>query len=250
MNRRLLSCALLSPLLVSSLHAREAAPVTILVPLLLQGPMVEMEPLLRARVRTPLKVEYTTMMQVTARLRNGEAADLAFVSKAVADELAAKGRVRSHTDLLQSESGLAIADDAPAPVMKSTEDFVAFLRATPSIAYFAGGSGAIVTQVIEKYALAEMMRPKATVISDGLTSALLRQGKVASAVQSVSELKAGGARNIVLLPESIQVRPVVGLTVLSGAARADAVAEVEKLLESSEAAAIYARFGLRPLFSH
>ncbi len=249
MNRRTMICTVLPALLALPLRAEEAAPVKILVPLLVQGPMVELEPLLRAGVRVPVTVEYTTMMQVGARLRKGEAADLAFISRAVADELAATGRVKSYTELLRSESGVAVADDAPTPVLKTTEDFVAFLRATPSIAYFAAGSGTFVTQVIEQFGLAEVMKPKATVINDGLTSALLRQGRVASAVQSISELKAGGARNIVPLPESIQQRPVVGLMVLKGPASAAAVAEVERVLKSPAAAAIYARAGLQPLFS-
>jgi hypothetical protein len=66
---------------------------------------------------------------------------MAFISKTVADELSAKGRVRSHTDLLCYESGRAVADSAPTPVLRTTENLVAFLKATPSIAYFAGGSG-------------------------------------------------------------------------------------------------------------
>ena len=246
MKRRALILAML-PLFACTLHAGQAAPVKILVPLLLQGPMMELEPLLRARARTPLTVEYTTMMQVTARLRDGEAADLAIISKAAADELAKGGRVKLHTDLLRSSSGIAVADGAKLPPMNTTEDFVAFLKATPSIAYFAGGSGTIVTQVIEKYGLAEVMKPKSTVINDGLTSALLKQGKVASAVQSISELRAGGARNIVPVPEAIQVRPVVGLTVLNGPAPPAAVERVVALLKSPDAAAVFKRFGLEPV---
>ena len=248
MKRRPMLLALSALLAGVPVYAADVAPVKVLVPLLVQGPVRELEPLLRARVRIPVAVEYTTMMQVTARLRSGETADLAIISKAAADELATRGIVQSHTDLLRSASGVAVADTAPAPVLNTTEDFVAFLKATPSIAYFAGGSGAIVTQVIEKYGLAEVMKPKSTVINDGLTSALLKQGRVASAVQSLSELKAGGATNIVPVPEAIQVRPVVGLTVLKGAARAEAVAEVVKVLESPEAAAIYRRYGLEPVF--
>jgi len=30
---------------------------------------------------------------------------------------------------------IAVDDDAPLPAMKTTEDFVAFMKATPSIAY-------------------------------------------------------------------------------------------------------------------
>ena len=50
--------------------------------------------------------------------------------------------------------GIAVADDAPLPVMKTKEDFVAFMKATPSIAYTVRGvSGVHMAQLIEQLGL-------------------------------------------------------------------------------------------------
>ncbi len=90
--------------------------------------------------------------------------------------------------------------------MKTTADFVAFMKATPSIAYTVRGvSGLHMAQLIERLGLAAVVKPKATVV-DGFSGTLLREGKVAAAVQQISELKFTGATNIVPLPDEIQVR--------------------------------------------
>ena len=66
----------------------------------------------------------------SARRFSGEAADIAILTKEAVQQLAAKGYVRSPTDLVLSVIGIAVGDSAPTPVMKTTEDFVAFMKAT------------------------------------------------------------------------------------------------------------------------
>jgi ABC-type molybdate transport system substrate-binding protein len=122
------------------------------------------------------------------------------------------------------------------------------MKATPSIAYTARGvSGLHMAQVIEQLGLAEVMKPKSVVV-DGFAGASLREGKVAAAVQQISELKFTGATNIVPLPADIQVQTIFTLAVLNGAASADAAEKVVRVLTSSEAAAAYERSGATPLF--
>ena len=86
--------------------------------------------------------------------------------------------MRSSTDLVLSVIGIAVADDAPLPAMKTTEDFVAFMKATPSIAYTVRGvSGLHMAQLIEQLGLADVVKPKAIVV-DGFSGTLVarRQG--------------------------------------------------------------------------
>ena len=137
----------------------------------------------------PVDVEFATTAALVERLTNGEAADLAVLTKEAVQQLAAKGYVRSSTDLVLSVIGIAVADDAPLPAMKTTEDFVAFMKATPSIAYTVRGvSGLHMAQLIEQLGLAAVVKPKAIVV-DGFSGTLLREGKVAAAVQQISELR-------------------------------------------------------------
>ena len=247
MRRRTLLLATALFLLTLRALAQEA-PVKILATIAVEGAFAEIEPLLPARSGVPVEVEFATTAALVERLANGETADLAILTKEAVQQLAAKGLVRSSTDLVLSVIGIAVGDDAPLPVMKTTEDFVAFMKATPSIAYTARGvSGLHVARLIEQLGLADVVKPKAVVV-DGFSGTPLRDGKVAAAVQQISELKFTGAKNIVPLPDEIQVRTVFTVVVLKGATNADSAAKIVRVLTSPEAAAAYERSGASPLF--
>ncbi len=249
MNRRALSCLMLA-FLSSSLFAAEEATTRLVVPLIVDGAIHEIEPLLHSRVNAPVKVEYTSMNQLVQRLNNGEAMDVVVISKNGAQQFAAKGLVKSQYDLVQAEVGIAVADNAPTPVLKTSEDMVAFLKATPSIAYFMpGASGNLLLQFAEKNGIADIVKQKGVVTSTGFTSTLVREGKTASAIQQISELIAGGAKNIVPLPDSVQVRATTSVVVFNSAQRPDVAEKIAQVLTSSDAAAIYQRFGLIPIFN-
>lgn len=223
-------------------------PVKILSTIAVQGAMTGIEPLLAAR-GIPVKIEFSTTNAIVERVTRGEIADIVILTQAAAQQLAAAGKVKSQADLVRSEVGIAVADTAPTPVMKTTDDLIAFLKATPSIAYTAGGaSGQHMAQVIGKLGLGEVMKPKTIVIKEGFAAELVRDGKAAAAVQQVSELKFAGARNIVPLPDANQSRLIFSAAVLSGATQTDATAKIIQALTSAEAAAAYTRSGLAPVF--
>ena len=246
MNRR--RPLLAAPLLFLALGVAAQEPVKIVATIAVEGAFTEIEPLLRERSGVPVKVEFATTAAILERLMNGETADVAILTKEGIRDLAAKGHVRSSTDLVSSVIGIAVADDAPLPAMKTTADFVAFMKATPSIAYTARGvSGLHMAQLIERLGLAEIVKPKALIV-DGFSGTPLREGKVAAAVQQISELRFTGAKNIVPLPDEIQVRTTFTVAVLNGAASADSAAKVVRALTSTEAAAAYERSGASPLF--
>ena len=211
----------------------EEASVKIVATIAVEGAFAEIEPSLPADSGVPVDVEFATTAALVERLTNGEAADLAVLTKEAVQQLAAKGYVRSSTDLVLSVIGIAVADDAPLPAMKTTEDFVTFMKATPSIAYTVRGvSGLHMAQLIEQLGLAAVVKPKATVV-DGFSGTLLREGKVAAAVQQISELKFTGATKIVPLPDEIQVQTVFTVAVLNAATNADAAAKIVRALTST-----------------
>ena len=121
------------------------------------------------------------------------------------------------------------------------------MKATPSIAYTVRGvSGVHMAQLIERLGLSSVVKPKAIVV-DGFSGPLLRDGKVAAAVQQISELNFTGARNVVPLPEEIQVQTIFTVAVLNGT-HTDAAATIVRVLTSTEAASAYERSGTSPLF--
>jgi molybdate transport system substrate-binding protein len=223
-------------------------PVKIVATIAVQGAFREIEPTLETRSGVPVELEFATTAALVERLKSGDPADLAVLTKDAVLELTAQGRVKASTDLVLSVIGIAVADDAPLPAMKTTADFVAFLRATPSIAYTARGvSGVHMARLIERFELVDIVEPKATIV-DGFSGTPLREGKVAAAVQQLSELKFAGATKIVPLPDELQVRTTFTLAELNGSPRAEAAVQVVRALTSPEAAAAYERSGSSPLF--
>lgn len=247
MRRRTLIIAV--PLCLLTLAAvSQDAPVKMVATIAVEGAFVELAPLLPVRSGVAVNVEFATTAALVERLTKGETADLAILTKDAVQQLAAKGHVHSSTDLVVSAIGIAVSDDASLPAMKTTEDFVAFMKATPSIAYTVRGvSGLHMAQLIEQLDLADVVKPKAMLV-DGFAGTPLREGRVAAAVQQISELRFSGAKNIVPLPDEIQVRTVFTVAVLNGAASADSATKIVRVLTSSEAAAAYERAGASPMF--
>jgi molybdate transport system substrate-binding protein len=226
---------------------RATASVKILATIALEGAFTEIEPALSRLAGVPVELEFATTAALVERLTNGETAHLAVLTKEAVQQLEASGHVRSSSDLVRSVIGIAVADDAPLPAMKTKQDFVAFMTATPSIAYtLRGVSGAHMARLIEQLGLSDVMKPKAIVI-DGFAGAPLREGKVAAAVQQISELKFTGANNIVPLPDELQVQTVFTLAALRPSEPA-ASERIVRALTSPEAAAAYERSGATPLF--
>jgi molybdate transport system substrate-binding protein len=225
------------------------APLKILATQAVQSAITDIQPSLSARVGVPVTIEFGQTSALVERLMNGERAPVVILTKQGVQQLAAKGYVQSQTDLALSLVGVAVADSAPAPALKTTADFVAFLKATPSIAYPArGASGVHTAQLIEKLGLTDIVKPKVTLVTEGLSATLLREGKVAAAVQQISELKMAGARNIVPLPDEIQLRSIITVAVLDNRTPRDVAARIVDVLKSPEAAAAYERSGVLPLF--
>ncbi len=246
MQRRTLILAAVLALPTQALVAQAA--VKVLATIAVEGAFAELEPLLPAQSGAPVNVEFATTAALVERLMNGEPADLAILTKEAVQQLQAERLVRSSTDLVLSVIGIAVGDDAPLPAMNTTEDFVAFMKATPSIAYTARGvSGVHMARLIERLGLADVVGPKATIV-DGFAATPLREGKVAAAVQQISELKFAGAENIVPLPDELQVATTFTVALLARTTRADSAAQVLRALTTPEAAAAYERSGASPLF--
>ena len=231
-----------------NLFSPPQASVKILATIAMQGAFTELAASLPERSGVSVELEFATTAALVERLRSGEAADLAVLTEEAVQQLAASGYVRTSTDLVTSLIGIAVADDAPLPVMKTIDDFVAFMKATPSIAYtLRGVSGVHMARLIEQLGLGAVMQPK-SVVTDGYAGTPLREGRVAAAVQQISELKYTGANNIVSLPDELQVQTVFTVAVLRASTRAESAEKVVGELASPEAAAAYERLGASPLF--
>ena len=212
-----------------------------------RGPIEELKPWISTHAHAQLEIQCGSTAEGVERLNRGELADVAILTKEAVQALDKKGMVRTQRDLALSDVGIAIADGAPRPIMNSTEDFSSFLRATPSIGYTTGVSGKHLARIIARLGLDEVMKPKSIVVDGGGAAKLLSSGKVAAAVQQISELRADGARNIVPLPEAVQMHTMLTIAVLNSAPDVDKANAILRALTSVEANPVYQRWGLVPL---
>lgn len=244
MRRSLQSFATLCFSIASSMtFAADAPSVKVLSTIAVQGAFAEVQPMLSPSVKT----EFAQTVPLVERLSKGETADVVILTHAAVEGLAAKGRVKSQADLIVSTVGIAFADGAKTPPMKNKEDFIAFLKATPSVAYSTQGqSGMYIAKLIGQLGLEDIVKPKAVLVTEGPTAARLMKGEVVAAIQQISELKTGGARNIIPLPDDIQLRTVFTAAVLNDTKSPKDAEAVLKVLTSAKAVEAYKRSGAEP----
>ena len=212
-----------------------------------EGAVRELEASMRAKIRLPLTITYGGTAQGQRLLSEGAPADIGILTKEAIQQLAAKGLIKQQVDLGLSDVGVAVADQAPIPVLQTPEDFAQLLRATPTLGYTTGASGQHLAQVIERLGLTEVMKPKSTLVGRSAAK-LLVDGKVALAVQQIGELRAEGAKNVVPLPEALQMHTIVTVAVMSNAPHPQAAVEMLRMLTSPSAVSVYQRWGLVPLY--
>ena len=147
------------------------------------------------------------------RIKGGERADAAILTREGIAELAAAGILDggSAVDLVRSRVGLAVRAGAPRPDIGTAEAFKAALLAARSISYSRlGASGVFFAGLIERLGIADAVNAKATVIPTGLTAEPVARGEVEMAIQQVSELKAVPGVDVVgPLPASLQPSPAL-----------------------------------------
>ena len=245
MRRSLQSIATLCfSIVAGAAFGADSAPVKVLSTIAVQGAYTEVQPLLSPSVKT----EFAQTVPLVERLSKGETADVVILTHAAVEGLAAKGRVKSQADLILSTVGIAFAEGAKTPPMKSKDDFIAFLKATPSVAYSTQGqSGMYIAKLIVDLGLADVVKPKAVLVTEGPTATRLIKGEVVAAIQQISELKNGGAKNIIPLPDDIQLRTVFTAAVLNDTTHAKEAEDVLKVLTSAKAAEAYKRSGAEPM---
>lgn len=224
--------------------AAAEAPLKILTPGYGQLAMRELEPLIETAIGGPVDIEIVGTGGIPERILKGDKIDLVVTYRESLGS--ARDRLQAQTDVAISNVALAVADTAPAPVLKTPADVAAFLKATPSLARSTSLSGQHMASVIEKLGLAEEMKSKVTT-SGGLPGNLLKDGKVAAAAQQVSELKLAGLKNIVPLPEALQTDLVLTAATVRGTTRAADAKKIVALLQSADAAKAYNNAGLKPL---
>jgi molybdate transport system substrate-binding protein len=201
---------------------------------------------------TGAKVEthFAPTNALLARIAAGETADVAILTRAAVDDLAAKGVLVAGnvTDIALSLVGLAVRAGASKPEIGSVEALQAALLGCRSIAYSRiGASGVFFAELIERLGIAEEVNAKATVIPSGFTAELAARGEVELAVQQVSELMLVPGVDVVgPLPAAVQSATMFSASVFARSPRTELAGRFLGVLASPAAAAEFRAAGLEP----
>jgi molybdate transport system substrate-binding protein len=211
----------------------------------------ELTPQFQLPVGQSFDVSIDPTVLVVRRIMAGERGDLAILTTAGIDELCAAGILtgKGRRNLCVSEIGIAVKAGALKPDISTAAAVRQLLLDVPTLAYSkAGASGIFFAGLIERLGIADAVHQKATIIPAGFTGALAADGKVAIAIQQVSELMAVPGVDIVGgLPDEINERLSFPGAVFAASANPALAAEFIKFLQQPKFAAVYLRAGLKPL---
>ena len=228
-----------------------ASPLRVLSTLAVQGALPGLMGGFERSAGAKVAADFAPTIALLARLKGGERADVAILTREGVDELVGLGLLDggSVVDLVQSLVGLAVKAGAAKPDIGTPEALERALLEARSIAYSRiGASGVWFARLIEGLGIAREVNAKATIIPGGLTGELAARGETELAVQQLSELMLVPGIDIVgPLPLSLQTPAIFSAAVLTGSTQAGPARAFLQSLVSADAAAAYRGAGLEPV---
>jgi molybdate transport system substrate-binding protein len=201
-----------------------------------------------------LAVSLGPSAQLEKRLSEGEAAEVAIVASAGAQDLIARGALAagSLVDIARSSIGVAVVKGAPKPDISSAENFKCAMLAAKSIACSkpvgGGQSGAHLAKVFEDLGIAEVMAAKAKYRAGGaagLAGLVVLRGEAEIGIQQVAELMAVSGIDVVgPLPAELQSVTTFTAAIPTSAAHPQAGRALIGFLTSSTAKSVIKAKGL------
>jgi molybdate transport system substrate-binding protein len=192
-----------------------------------------------------------TVGALVARIEGGEAFDVAVMTPAAIDALAAKGKVAagSRVNLAQVGVGVMVKAGASAPDISTVDAFKRTLLEAKSVAYIdpasGGSSGIYLAGLFEKLGIGDQIKPKAKLKKGGYVAELLVSGEAELGIHQISEIvPVKGVTLVGPLPKEIQNVTVYAAGMASNAADAEAAKALIKVLAGPSAAAVLAGKGM------
>ena len=200
--------------------------------------------------RVEMASESVGGVDAAKRVQAGEAFDVVLLAADAIDTLLAGGHLLagSRVDLVRSPVAVAVRAGAPRPEIGSEDAVRAAVGAARSISYSTGPSGVFLTQLFERWGIAEQIKSRLVQAPPGVpVGALLARGEVELGFQQLSELlHLPGITVLGVLPPAIAFITTFSAAVGRTSARADAVRAMLAFFNAPEAEATKLRHGMQP----
>jgi molybdate transport system substrate-binding protein len=184
------------------------------------------------------------------RIESGEAFDVAIITPAIVDGLAASGKIvpNSRVNLATVSIGVVVKEGAPKPDISSPESFKQTLIAARTVSYSRGASGLQFLEAVAQLGIADIVKQKSVPPEPGeLVGAVVARGAAEIGIQQVSELLPVRGIDIVgPLPHQLQKEIVYGASALRGSKAPEAAKVFASFLQSATAASVLKKHGLDP----
>ncbi len=232
------------------------AEVRVLATTAMKTVFEELSPRFQAASGSRVSASFGPSVQVEKRLAEGEAADVAVLTIAAANDMLARGKLLagSLVDIARSGLGVAVRRGAPKPDISSAEAFKRALLAAKSIAVSkpvgAGLSGAHMAKVFQDLGIADAIAVKikyGTGGVSGLVGLIIERGEAEIGVQQIAELKAvPGVDFIGPLPSELQSVTPFAAAIAAAAQNAEGGRKLIAFLTTPAAKRVIEAKGLQP----
>ena len=197
-----------------------------------------------------IDADFAPTLALLDRLRGGEEADIAILTREGLDALANEAIVvaGSGIDLARSLVGIAVKAGRPHPDIATTSALRATLLGARAVAYSRlGASGILFARLIEEIGVACEINARAVIIPQGFTAEKLLSGEADLAVQQISELKqVAGVEVVGAIPRQLQEPALFSAGRLAASSDVVSSEALLRYLASPEAALELRESGLEP----
>jgi molybdate transport system substrate-binding protein len=239
---------------IASLSAAQAAEIKVLSAGVMKDVVLALRSEYEKESGNKLNVDVAPAGTLARRIEGGEPFDIVVVPCAVLERLSGEGKVESGSlvDLAGVGIGVAVKEGAPLPDISTLEAFKRTVLAAKSIAHTdpaAGAtSGIYLAKLFERLGIADLIKPKVTLVRGGSSAELVARGEVELAVQQASEIRnIAGTLYVGPLPKEIQSITVYSAGVGAQTHEKKAAKAFVALLSGSQAARLLKPHGLEPV---
>jgi molybdate transport system substrate-binding protein len=195
-------------------------------------------------------LEFGTVGVTRKRLAEGPA-DVVIMSDVAIDESIAQGAVvaGSRTDIARTGMGVGVREGGRAPDISTSAAFKQALLDAKSLVYVDPAQGATsgihFAGLLQKFGIADAVKPKTTLVPGGYPAELVANGEVEMVVHQISEIvPVKGVRLVGPLPKDVQKVTVYSAGIAGKAATPDVARAFVTFLASPAMKVRFAAVGL------